>query len=363
MYLKNITLCNFKNYEEIELNFNPKINCIVGNNGSGKTNLLDAIHYLSFSKSFLNSYDSLNIRHNQDFFAIHGHYSHDENTFSVSCVQNRNSHKVFKYNKKEYPKISEHIGKIPLIIISPSDHELIQSGSEIRRKFLDSIISQSDKEYLDNLIRYNKSLEQRNKLLKQDFIDASLLEVFNMQLCKYAEPIHNKRKEFISKINPIFKKYYNFISCNKEEDCLYDANIAYTSDLDNDSMDNLLKLSVEKEKYLQYTTVGVHKDELKFLFSENLLIKKFGSQGQQKSFLIALKLAQLEYIKNIRNINPILLLDDIFDKLDKSRALKLIEFLGSHEGQIFLSDTDYERIKHIFDIYKFEHSIIVIEEL
>ncbi|MEG1498138.1 MAG: DNA replication/repair protein RecF [Bacteroidales bacterium] len=358
MHLINLSINNFKNYEDAQAVFCPKINCFVGNNGCGKTNLLDAIHYLSFSKSYFNSSDTQNIRYEQSFFALHGNYETENGEVSVSCIQKRNQRKIFKLNKKEYDRISEHIGKFPLIMVAPQDQELINGSSEIRRKFLDSVISQFNRPYLEKLIHYNRVLEQRNRLLKQDYIDPSLLDVFDDQLTSYAYFLYQARKQFVDRFIPIFQQYYQEIAGTKEK-----INLQYISQIkDSDSMGILLKESIKKDQILQYTTVGIHKDDLALLLEE-YPIKKVGSQGQQKSFIIALRLAQLQYISEQKKFFPILLLDDIFDKLDKQRACKLMNLVGqSHFGQVFLSDTDMERVENIFKLFPSEHLIYKISD-
>lgn len=347
MYLSKISLNNFKNYQKVQLSFSKKINCFVGFNGSGKTNLLDSIHYLSFCKSFINIIDSQNIKHNESYFTISGNYEKDNHSFEVFCGFQQNQKKVFKYNGKEYQKLSEHIGIIPLVIVSPTDTDLINESSEERRKYFDSVISQFDKIYLDNLVSYNKILLQRNALLKQysdtGRIDETTLEIINKQLIDNGLKIFFKRNEFIKNFIPIFQNYYNHISEKNET-----VDITYNSQINNTNFEELLFYSLEKDKTLKYTTVGIHRDDFLFSINEHL-IKRYGSQGQQKTYITALKLSQYDYTKTIKGYNPILLLDDIMDKLDLKRVTMLMELINSNNfGQVFITDANPQRIKNLF---------------
>jgi DNA replication and repair protein RecF len=310
----------------------------------GKSNILDAIYHLSFGKSYFNPISSQNIKHGEDFFAIKGSYEKNLKEEVVIINFKRNDKKVIKRNNKQYERFSDHIGLLPLVIISPSDRNLIAEGSEIRRKFLDSVISQSDKKYLDSLINYNKVLAQRNSLLKLFYknknIDNQTIHVYDLQLESIGEDIFMKRKSFLKDFVPVFKNKYKSISNDNE-----DVDISYKTDLENERLSVLLKNSLEKDMFLQYTSKGIHKDDLVFNIN-NYSVKKFGSQGQQKSLLIALKLAQFDFLKNQNKNNPILLLDDIFDKLDKNRVKQIINLVSADDfGQIFISDTDEERTK------------------
>lgn len=357
MYLNQLKVNNFRNINEIDMIFCENVNCFVGNNGVGKTNILDTIYYLSFCKSYFNTLDSANINNNENFFSIHGYYSSDSSGCEkYSCSLIKGQRKQFKCQDKDYNKFSEHIGKIPLVMITPSDQELIIGGSDIRRKFLDSVISQADLIYLDYLIQYNKALEQRNKLLRhfsstQSFDDESL-SIWDEQLIRYGREIHIKRKIFIKEFSIPFQYYYNLISSNKES-----IGIEYlTKDYEKD-FKNILVKSREKDKILNYTSNGIHKDDLN-LSLDNVNIKKYASQGQQKTFLIALKLAQFEYLYKQKGHKPILLLDDIFDKLDLNRIEQLIYLVGSDRfGQVFLTDTQIGRVESIFKKAYIEHKI------
>ena len=313
MHLNKLSVINFKNYFEKEMQFSSKINCFVGNNGVGKTNLLDAIYYLSFCKSYFNSVDSQNINHDNDFFVIQGEFLKSDLIENIYCGVKRNERKHFKRNDKEYTKLSDHIGLIPLVMISPSDKIIIIGGSEERRRFINNVITQFDKEYLGDLIKYNKAIISRNKLLK-DFAKSSsfnyeVIEIWDEQIIPLGERIFNKRNDFIEKFLPVFQKYYEFISLNNEI-----INLTYESHLSGNDFRKLLNDSIDRDRILQYTSKGIHKDDLIFNLSD-YPIKKMGSQGQQKTFLISLKLAQFEFISQISQQKPILLLDDIFDKL------------------------------------------------
>ena len=345
MILKSLSLLNYKNFDSKSFIFNEKINCIVGNNGIGKTNVLDAIYHLSFGKSYFNPVATQNIKHDEAFFVINGDYIKEEKTEKVAVSLKRGQKKVIKRNGKTYDKFSEHIGFLPLVIISPADRDLITEGSNTRRKFIDSVISQSDRGYLNHLINYNKILAQRNALLKYFALNHTFnqdtLDVYNNQLTDYGTLIFNKRDAFLKEFIPIFKSRYEAISNGNEV-----VELVYSSDLFEDNLNSLLKTAINKDKALQYTSVGIHKDDLLFNI-ESHPIKKFGSQGQQKSFLIALKLAQFDFIKAQSGVNPILLLDDIFDKLDEQRVAQIIKLVDDENfGQLFISDTHAERTEN-----------------
>jgi len=346
MYLQKISLVNFKNITSQTFDFQEKINCFVGDNGIGKTNILDAIYYLSFAKSYFNPIALQNIRHGEDFFMIEGNYILGERDEKIVCSLKKGQKKILKRNNKAYEKFSEHIGQIPLVIISPADRDLIVEGSETRRKFIDGVISQQDKDYLQSLIQYNKVVSQRNALLKyfaaNRTFDALNLKIYDEQLISYGTIIYKKRAVFLERFVPIFNEKYQIISEDKET-----VNLVYKSQLQTMSFEKLLTQSLEKDKILQYTTVGIHKDDLSFEIGE-YPIKKFGSQGQQKSYLIALKLAQFQFIKEQSNVVPILLLDDVFDKLDEHRVSQIINLVNKDEfGQIFITDTHAERTEEV----------------
>lgn len=348
MHLKQFNLLNFKSYEQLDLELHPKINCFVGNNGEGKTNLLDGIFYLSMCKSNFNSIDYQNIRHNQDFFVIQGMYDRDEKVENIYCAVKRESGKTFKRNGKEYERLAEHIGFIPIVIISPADSSLILEGSEERRKYINSVISQYNKTYLDNIIKYNKLLANRNRILKDKNVNYAsfydLIDVLDEQLDALARPIFELRFEFTQKLTPIFQQYYQKVSSGAEQ-----VELVYQSHLADKDMKTLLKESFERDRTLQFTSKGVHKDDL-LLTLNGHTIKKEGSQGQQKTYLIALKLAQFNFIQQLSGIKPILLLDDIFDKLDMNRVEQFIRLVADNEfGQIFITDTNKARLDDILE--------------
>lgn len=349
MYLKSIQLINFKNYREANYDFTDSLNGIVGLNGVGKTNLLDAIHYLSMCKSYFNNLDQLNINFSADFFAIHGVFQSDniDGVSKVSCIQKRDYKKIFKLNQKEYSRLSDHIGLFPSVMISPYDSDYINGGSDLRRKYFDSIISQYDKIYLDNLIQYNKTLLQRNILLKrfeeEKFYDKDAIAIWTDKLCMLGNEIYKKRKVFINEFFPVFNTYFNKISSEKE-----DVTITYESMLHDNSLDYLLKDAEKKDLLAQHTTVGTHKDDFSFMMN-GFAVKKFCSQGQQKTFLISLKLSHYEYLKHVKNIKPLLLLDDVFDKLDDQRVEKLMSLVAEKEfGQVFITHVQKKSMENLF---------------
>ena len=362
MYLQHLILSNFKNYAEAELDFSGKINCFVGNNAAGKTNILDAIYYLSFCKSYFNSVDSQNIKHQEDFFAVHGTYENKESSGTkVSCVQKRGLKKSFKFNKKEYDRLADHIGKFPLVMISPYDRDLINEGSDVRRKYIDGVISQFDRLYLSNLLDYNKSLLQRNTLLKgfaeRRYFDAASIEIWNEKLAALGAAIFETRKKFLTDFNPLFEEYYNYLSANKEK-----VEIIYESQLAINTLDELLVGALEKDRAVRHTTVGIHKDDLGFLIN-GYPAKKFGSQGQQKTFVVAIKLAQFEFTRKTKGFKPILLFDDIFDKLDDNRVEQIIHLVNEDNfGQVFITDTQRQRIERIFKDVDIDHKIFRVQD-
>ena len=348
MEIKTLHIVQFKNYQEAEVSFYSGVNCFVGPNGSGKTNILDAIHYLSMCRSYLNPIDSQNIKFDQQFFMLQSSWYKNEQEVDLYCAVKKGQKKIFKKNKAEYEKLAEHIGSFPAVMISPYDRNLISEGSELRRKWMDGIISQFDRQYLDDLIRYNRILEQRNALLKNNlkngFFDRESFEVWDEQLVEVGLRISIKRQEFIIEFIPIFQQFYSELGSDKES-----VTFMYKSQLLEGDFKVLLKQGMERDRYIGYTSVGVHKDDLLFELNSHP-IKKFGSQGQQKSYLIALRLAQYEWLKRHLNQNPILLLDDIFDKLDNVRVEKLMQMVSNHTfGQVMVTDTDSKRVKDIFD--------------
>lgn len=361
MILEKLSLINFKNYDETQIEFCKKFNCFVGNNGMGKTNLLDAIHYISFCKSFFNSIDTQNIKYDLPFFAIQAWINKNGETHEIFCGVKRGHKKQFKHNKKEYDRLSEHIGLYPLVMISPSDIELIWDGSEVRRKFMDSIISQYDKVYLEKLISYNHVLQQRNALLKQFHenrsFDSASLEIWDEQLIIHGQEIIKTRTHFLEEFIPLFTKNYQFISGSNEH-----VSLDYESSIKDLSYKTVLLAALGRDRAVHYTTVGPHRDDLDFKLMNNNL-KKFASQGQQKSYLLALKLAQFEFIKEKKNTKPLLLLDDIYDKLDEVRFRKLIKLVSGDEfGQVFITDTHPERIEELFKKSNSEQTIFIVND-
>ena len=346
VFLKKISIINYKNILDKEYELDPKINCFVGDNGVGKTNILDAVYHLSMGKSYFNVKNDQLINRGKDYMLVDGVFELNNKNESIVFSLKIGEKKVLKRNGKPYKKFSNHIGLIPVVLISPYDNDLINEGSSERRKFIDSIISQNDKEYLINLIAYTRVIQNRNKLLKQynksvDF-DLDTIKVYDDQIYKLSEPIFKARDKFIKEFTPLVLEKYKHISDDKEK-----ISIEYKSDLINNNIENLIKDSFQKDVILQYTSVGLHKDDFVFNIDENR-IKRFGSQGQQKSFLIALKLAQFDYLKNETGNSPILLMDDIFDKLDLMRVKRIVEIVNSTNfGQLFLSDTDKERIEKV----------------
>jgi DNA replication and repair protein RecF len=351
MYLKNLSVLNYKNISEANYEFDTKINCFVGKNGVGKTNVLDAVYHLAYGKSYFNPLAVQNIKHGEDFFVIDGIFEKEGRREQVVCSLKKGQKKALKRNGKAYDKFSEHIGFIPLVIISPSDNDLITEGSETRRKFIDSVISQMDTAYLQELINYQKVVAQRNALLKyfalNHTFDGDTLSIYNEQLDAMGHSLFEKRKLFLADFVPIFNKHHQAITDSAET-----VSIVYDSQLNTKRLADLFTENLQRDRVLQYTSVGIHKDDLLFEIDAHP-IKKFGSQGQQKSFLIALKLAQFEFIKKQSGVLPILLFDDIFDKLDETRVEKIVQMIDDKVfGQIFISDTHPQRTE---DIVKATH--------
>ena len=358
MYLKQLTLTQYKNIRSKTFDFNPKINCFVGDNGKGKSNILDAIYHLAFGKSYFNPIASQNIQLGEDFFVVEGRYEREEREEKIVCSLKKGQKKVMKRNGKVYEKLSDHIGLIPTVIISPADRDLIAEGSSTRRKFMDGVIGQTDAVFLQNLIEYHKILSQRNALLKffalNNTFESDTLAVYDDQLSQRSTALYEKRKAFMETFIPVFNTRYQDISEGNER-----VDLEYESQLHQNSHKALLESSLEKDKILQYTSTGIHKDDINFLL-EAQPIKKFGSQGQQKTFLIALKLAQFDFLKKQTGGAPILLLDDAFDKLDQKRVTQIISLVDQNDfGQIFLTDTHEERtldalhsLKSSYELFK-----------
>jgi DNA replication and repair protein RecF len=361
MFIRNLTLTNFKNYEFAEIEFSPKINCFVGNNGFGKTNILDALHYLSLAKSFFNNIDSISIRHGEDYFIIQGILERGGEEDTIYCAFQKQKQKILKKNGKEYQKLSDHIGRYPVVMISPADSALISEGSEDRRRFMNKVISQYNSEYLDSVLSYNKALQQRNRLLK-DFknsgkFDTDMLSVWDAQLIKYGEYIFSQREILVNELIPVFQEYYSLISSRREK-----VKLEYKSHLNEGSFDKILSDAISKDRYLEYTSVGIHKDDLIFTM-DDFPVKLLGSQGQQKSYLVALKLAKFDYIRHKAGYPPILLLDDIFDKFDAERVEQIIRLVGNQRfGQIFITDTHSSRLHDILSSHNTDYKLFSISD-
>lgn len=368
LILRKLQLINFRNYVDASISFGPAVNCFTGTNGSGKTNLLDAIHYLSMTKSYFSPTDNQNIRHHEAMLMIQGEFELNGEQESVLCAIRQGQKKIFKRNQKEYEKLSNHIGTFPVVMIAPTDQELITEGSEIRRRFIDGIISQSDHIYLDNLIRYNQVISQRNTLLKQansrGFADWGSISVWDDQLAHYGQKIFEKRKEFIRGFEPHFNALFDAISGTGQS-----AGVSYESPLQDRSLSEILLQNRSRDLDLQYTSSGTHKDDLTVTLN-GFPARKFASQGQQKSLVIALKLAHFNYLCELGFQHPIILLDDIFDKLDQGRVSRLMELITKGEsGQIFITDTHKERVAAIFEsmnipckLFDVENGVITLSE-
>ncbi|MEI9917942.1 MAG: DNA replication and repair protein RecF [Bacteroidota bacterium] len=344
MELRKLNLFNFRNYEQVSVSFEGQVHCLLGKNGSGKTNLLDAIYYLSFTKSSLLATDTQNIKTGQNFFSIKGTFEGDR---EVLCSYQVGQKKVMKENGNEYSRLSEHIGKYPAVMIAPNDIELIWDGGEVRRRFIDSMISQVNREYLERLISYTGHLKMRNSLLKRfaerGSVDHDLLESCDRQLIPCGDFIAKTRQEFLSKFSPYFQRHYTFLSGSDSEK----VGIAYRSGTDDETLSDALSKNLNRDIILQRTTMGIHRDD--FIFSlDGFELKRHGSQGQQKSFLIALKLAEFDILTAHKKFKPILLLDDIFDKLDDDRIARLIELVGGGTfGQLFITDARPDRSQEL----------------
>ena len=343
--LEKIVISDFRNIQLQELEFSPNVNCISSNNGEGKTNLLDAIYYLSMTKSAFATSDSFCFRHGADEFSIAGSYRMENALTSRFALKiTSKGEKKVKRDDKPYGKVSEHIGVLPIVMVSPSDISMVSESGEERRRFVNAVLSQMDREYMSALQQYNRLLLQRNKILKEPAHDRSLLEVIDMRMAALAEPVYKARKEFVERLRPIVKEYYKTLSGGSEE-----IDIEYDTELSKAGLDQILSASYEKDKVLKYTTAGLQRDD--FIFTMNgHPIRRCGSQGQQKSFLVSLKFAQYEIMKQNYGFAPILLLDDVFDKLDMGRISNLLQMVASNDfGQIFITDSNKVRMAGIVD--------------
>ena len=343
MFLHRIILHDFKNIPEAEVEFSPKVNCIHGSNGAGKTNLLDAIYYLSMTKSYFSSSDQYVYAHGADETTLCGFYRMDGGTEEkIAASVRRGGEKIFKRGAKTYGRFSEHIGLLPIVMVSPLDAGLINDSGEERRKYLNFILSQIDREYLSHIQAYNQLLLQRNRLLKDDRPQELLLETFSERMAPHAAYVHQARRDLCDRLRPLIREFYRRLSQGRE-----DADLAYRSDLDDTTLEALFAREAEKERVLRYTTAGIQRDDLLFRLDGHPL-RRCGSQGQQKSFLLAMKLAQFRFVKEIYGQTPILLLDDVFDKLDMQRVEDLLALVSTLDfGQIFLTDSNKVRLDHV----------------
>ena len=345
MILNRLSIFNYKNISSAELDFVPKLNCLVGMNGEGKTNVLDVIHFLSLAKSATTSMDSQAIMHGQELMSIQGEYEHEDGTHeTIHCGLKKGQKKVLRRGKKAYRRIADHIGLIPLIMVSPADQWLIAGGSEERRHFLDIVISQYNQTYLDALVRYNKALQQRNTLLKQEEEpDNELMALLEEEMARVGTYIYEERKRYVELFIPTFQSFYSLISQAQEQ-----VSLTYSSHGERGDLLEVIRRDRAKDRAVGYSLHGTHRDDLQMMLG-GFPIKREGSQGQNKTFLIALKLAQFDFLKQTgSHTSPLLLLDDIFDKLDATRVQQIIKLVsGDHFGQIFLTDTNREHLDHI----------------
>ena len=360
MILRKLSILNYKNICEAQLELSPKMNCFIGPNGAGKTNVLDVVYYLSFCRSASNPIDSQVIRHEEPFCMIEGEYWNDDNQEIISCGMKRGVKKHFKRNKKEYRKLSEHIGLIPLVVVSPSDTFLIEGGSEERRRLMDMVISQYDRSYIDHLSRYNTALGQRNSLLKMEdqIPDPALMQIWEEQMAEEGEQIFLRRRSFVEELIPVFQEYYQQISQHREN-----VGLNYVSHCQRGSLLEVIQRDRIKDLAVGYSLHGVHRDDLEFILDGHLM-KREGSQGQNKTYAIALKLAQFDFLKRTASqTTPLLLLDDIFDKLDASRVEQIVKLVsGDSFGQIFITDTNRDHLDQILSSSALDYKIFYVED-
>ncbi|MFO7616230.1 MAG: DNA replication/repair protein RecF [Bacteroidales bacterium] len=361
MHLSRLSLVNFKTYSELDVGLSPRLNCFVGNNGVGKTNLFDAVYYLAFGKSCFNGSDSDSIRHQEDFFMVRGDFEFSDRQEKIHCGLKRDQKKRVTRNDKEYPRLADHIGLIPMVMVSPADSSLILEGSEERRRYINGVISQYDRQYLDDVMRYNKALLQRNRLLKEfarsGFFDGESLEVWDHQMALLGERIFTRRREFISELLPVFRHYYEFISQGSEL-----VDLSYRSQAFRGDLAKQMRKAWERDRILQFSTVGIHKDDL-VLELAGFPIRQQGSQGQQKTYLVALKMAQYEFLANVSPSQPLMLFDDLFDKLDSSRVTQIIKLVSDEKfGQIFLTDTNQQHLETILKQMPVDHKLFRVAD-
>lgn len=357
MILSRLTILNYKNIADAALDFSPKVNCLLGNNGMGKTNILDAIFYLSFCQSAVTRSDATTVRYGEEMMMLQGTYERREKTEQIVCAIRKGKKKSVKRNGKEYRRQSEHIGLLPLVMVSPNDWNLIAGGGEERRRLIDRIISQGNRGYLESLIGYNRAIEQRNAMLKQGAADPLLFETVNTFLCRAAADIHRGRKEWIERFTPIFMRYYNEIAGGCET-----VRLDYRSELNGAGMADVLKENFQKDRVLGYTSRGVHRDDIELMLGDELM-RKTGSQGQCKTYTIALRLAQFDFLKSLTGLTPLLLLDDIFDKLDALRVSNIMRIVSQPEfGQIFISDTNRQHLDETVEAVGSDFGIFHVED-
>lgn len=355
MRLKKLSLLHFKNIARQELEFCRGVNCLVGDNGAGKTNVMDAIYYLSMCKSSLPMTDTQSIRHGEEGFLVEGQYlSDEEKNERIVCSFTRKGGKVLKRNGKEYERLADHVGLVPAVIVSPADNALISDAAEERRRYLNACISQLDRPYLANVMRYNAVLAERNRLLKMQ-PDETMLAIYDDQLTDYGTKIHAARQAFAERLQPVVAEYYRILSGDREE-----VELHYKSELGERPFDEILRAARQKDLANEYTTSGIHRDDLTLRIG-GYPLRKYGSQGQQKSFLIALKLAQYAVVAEACGEKPILLLDDLFDKLDAGRVEQLIRLVSDEAfGQIFITDCNPTRLKSILDEAGGEYALFTV---
>ena len=351
MILERLSIINYKNIQEATLQLSPNINCFIGHNGAGKTNVLDAVYFLSFCHSAQTTQDSLVIRHDQDFFMLEGTYE----DFTIHCGMKRGAKKVVRRDKKAYQRLSEHIGLIPIVMVSPTDIQLIEGSSEERRRLMDIVISQLDRSYIDSLNRYNKALQQRNAMLKMEDRepDPEILSLWEEQMAREGEVIYQKRQNFVEQLIPLFQEYYETISGGHEQ-----VSLKYTSHCQRGPLLEVIQRDRFKDRAVGYSLHGIHRDDLEIMLDGHPM-RREGSQGQQKTFVIALKLAQFEFLKRTNaQTTPLLLLDDIFDKLDAQRVEQIIQLVASDQfGQIFITDTNRDHIDQILSKSNFDYKL------
>lgn len=358
MTLEQLTILNYKNIAEAQLQFSPKVNCLIGNNGMGKTNVLDAIYYLSYCRSFTsNNEHNAVINHDAQFLMLQGRYTRKGSPEEIALSVQRGKRKTVKRNGKDYKRLSEHIGLLPLVMVSPLDWDLIRGGGEERRRLMDQIISQGNRQYLDALIRYNKALEQRNSMIKHDYRDQLLYESVEQVMCDTAATLHQARQQWLEEFSPIFMRYYRAIAGDAEQ-----VRLSYKSHLSEMTMQQLLNANRDRDMIMGYTTRGVHRDDIDLWLGEHLM-RKTGSQGQCKTYTIALRMAQFEFLKKYTGTTPILLLDDIFDKLDEQRVVSIINVVSNSKdfGQIFITDTNRTHLDEIISMMSGDYTMFAVD--